>query len=508
MPYAQVHYPFENKEWFEHHFPGDFIVEYVPQTRGWFYTLMVLGTALFDCAPFRTCICHGILLEPSGKRKLGKRYANYTSPDEVFETRGADALRWYMVSSPILRGGDLRFDSGDAGIGEVTRLVLNPIWNAYSFFTLYANVDGYRATWRTDSQELLDRYVLAKTRELVEGVQASMDAYDLAGACEGITAFIDALNNWYIRRSRARFWSDTDASKRDAYDTLYTALTTLCRVAAPFLPLVVEEVHLGLTREESVHLADWPDPEAFPSDPGLVADMDRVRDACSTALSLREDHGLRTRLPLASLVLAGRNASRLEPLTHLIRSEVNVKAVHLTEDLEAHGHFVLQPDGRACGPKYGPAMKDIVAAARSGDWTLHDDGTVTAGGQTLLADEFDLKLKPKEGETSRALRTNDMVVVLDVEVTPELEAEGLARDVVRRVQQARKEAELNVTDRIRLALQLPDAVRAAVETHEGYVREQVLATDLVYGAPEDGMFALETNVGDGPLTLGLVVTES
>nr|MDJ0523265.1 class I tRNA ligase family protein [Planctomycetota bacterium] len=510
MPFAQVHYPFENKDWFEHHFPGDFIVEYVAQTRGWFYTLMVLGTALFDCAPFRNCICHGILLEPDGKRKLGKRYGNYSSPDEVFDTRGSDALRWYMMASPIMRGGDLRFDSSDAGLGDVTRLVLNPIWNAYYFFTLYANIDGVRATFRTDSDQLLDRYILAKTRELVENVATEMDDYDLAGACAEITAFIDALNNWYIRRSRGRFWGESGAeAEQSAYDTLYTVLVTVCQVTAPLLPLITDAVYMGLTGDDSVHLTDWPDAESFPLDHELVADMDRVREACSTALALREEHGLRTRLPLASLMIAGHDATRLEPLKHLVQSEVNVKAVELTEDLEAHATFVLSPDRRKLGPKLGAAMKDVIAATRSGAWTKNDDGTVTAGEVTLQPDEYELKLESKEGETSAALKGNDAVVVLDVDVTPELEAEGWARDLVRKVQQARKEADLNVTDRIVLAVDVHEGCRAAIETHAAYIREQVLATELVFGAPEDGMHTVETTLGAGALGLGLrVVTSS
>ncbi len=501
MPYAQVHYPFENKEWFENHFPGDFIVEYVAQTRGWFYTLMVLGTALFDCAPFRNCICHGILLEPSGKRKLGKRYANYSSPDEVFDSRGADALRWYMMSSPIMRGGDLRFDSGDTGIGDVTRLVLNPIWNAYAFFTLYANVDGYQASFSTEAKGLLDGYILAKTRELIEKTQASMDAYDLAGACAGVTAFVDALNNWYIRRSRKRFWESDQA----AFDTLYTVLLTLCKVSAPLMPLIADEIYDGLTGADSVHMEAWPDAEDYPSDPALVSDMDRVRDACSTALSLREEHGLRTRLPLATLTIAGAASGRLEPLVHLVEEEVNVKRVELTEDLEAHGHFVLMPDGRVLGPKLGPAMREVSQAARSGEFTRNDDGTVTVGGQTLAPDEFSLRLKPKEGEVSAALRTNDMVVVLDVDVTPELEAEGLVRDLIRQIQKARKEADLEVSDRIRLCLELTDAAREAVMAHEAYLKEQVLAVEVVYGPPTDCTYSTEVPLGDGMATIGLRV---
>ena len=342
MPFAQVHYPFENREWFDDHFPADFIVEYINQTRGWFYTLHVLATALFDRPAFENVICHGVLLAEDGT-KLSKKLRNYTEPSVIFDNQGSDALRWYLMSSTIVRGGDLRIS--DSGIDDVVRQVLLPIWNAYGFFTLYANVDGHRATMRSDSGHLLDRYLLAKTSMLVEAVADRMDAYDLSGATHELQGFIDALNNWYIRRSRDRFWSKSttadDADKRDAYDTLYTVLVTFCRVAAPMLPMVSEEIHSALTGGSSVHLADWPDTDDLPSDPALVARMDRLRDVASTTLRLREDHGLRVRLPLSSLTVAGADSESLADLVELLVDEVNVKSVVLTDDLTDHARFVM-----------------------------------------------------------------------------------------------------------------------------------------------------------------------
>jgi isoleucyl-tRNA synthetase len=231
LPFAQVHYPFDNAEWFEDHFPADFIVEYVGQTRGWFYTLHVLATALFDKRPFDNCMAYGVVLGHD-KLKLSKRLRNYPDPDEMFNVYGADAMRWFLLSSPVMRGGDLVVER--KGPSEAVRAVLNPLWNAWKFFTLYANADGYEAKWSTATTEVLDRYVLAKARLLVDDVTAAMDAYDLYQACATVTAFLDALNNWYIRRSRERFWSRvgasgaSDESKRAAYDTLYTVLHTLC----------------------------------------------------------------------------------------------------------------------------------------------------------------------------------------------------------------------------------------------------------------------------------------
>ena len=393
----------------------------------------------------------------------------------MFSTHGSDALRWFLMSSPILRGADLEIDRKGKAIGEVVRLVLNPIWNAWYFFALYANADGIAARFRTDATGRLDRYALAKTRAMVVEVEAAMEAYDIPGACAAIRAFLDALNNWYIRRSRPRFWrEEQDDDKRDAYDTLYTVLSVFCRAAAPLLPLLSEEIYGGLTGGgESVHLADWPDVDALPDDPELVADMDRVRTACSATLALREEHRLRVRLPLASLTIAGAGADRLEPYFDLIRDEVNVKAVHTSGDLEAFGHFDLKVDARRVGPRLGGEMKAVLTAAREGDWSSDDAGGVVVGGQRLAEGEFSLRLLPRDGLDGVAvesLPSNDALVALDVRTDGALEREGLARDVVRLIATARKEAGLHVSDRIRLYVEASEAVSAALEEWGEYVR--------------------------------------
>jgi isoleucyl-tRNA synthetase len=514
MPYAQVHYPFENQDWFEHHYPGDFIVEYVAQTRGWFYTLHVLATALFDKPAFQNVICHGVVLDADG-RKLSKRLRNYPEPAEVFETHGADAMRWFLMSSPILRGLDLRIDRDGSAIAEVVRSVLIPIWNAFHFFTLYANAESYRASFRTDSTELLDRYVLAKTGEMVDEVTTALDAYDIAGACVTITAFIDALNNWYIRRSRDRFWGTggEGAADVDALDTLYTVLVTLSQVAAPLLPLLTEEMYRGLVGDPadptavSVHLTDWPDAATFPADHELVRDMDRIRDVCSVGLSLRVEGGLRVRLPLAGLTVAGRDTSRLEPLAHLVRDEVNVKEVVFSDDLEAFGAFVLKPNGSVVGPKLGGDTQKVMKAARDGHWETNADGTITVAGHTLGEGEFDLALKPAEGTTSAALRDNDAVVALDTEITAELQAEGLARDLVRLVQQARKDADLAVTDRIALSVVLPESRRDVLAGWLDFVAAEVLATSIesVERLPAGATGVVDGTLDDQPVAFAITV---
>ncbi len=510
MPFAQVHYPFENKEWFDEHFPADFIVEYINQSRGWFYTLHVLATALFDRPAFQNVICHGILLADDGA-KLSKKLRNYTEPEDIFSKQGSDALRWYFMSSNIVRGGDARIS--DAAIDEVVRQVILPIWNAYSFFTLYANVENHRATFRTDSTELLDRYILAKTRDLIARTEARMDAYDLSGAAMEIRSFIDALNNWYIRRSRDRFWGvDSSGADIGGLDTLYSVLVTLVQVAAPFLPMVSEEIWLGLTGGDdslapSVHLCDWPGADSLPTDEALVAAMDRLRDVASTALRLRENEGLRVRLPLASLTVAGRDATTLEPFSELLADELNVKSVHVTDDIGNLATLILRPDGKALGPRLGSAVQAVFAAARTGDWEAQSDGTVTIADQVLSAQEYELVLESPEGVVAAALRSNDAVVSIDTNLTPELEAEGLARDMVREIQNARRAEDLVVTDRIEVFV--TTACKTALdslEEHRDYVSEQVLATDISTAASRDGLAVHETTIDGEPFCFSLRTT--
>ncbi|MEC8651459.1 MAG: DUF5915 domain-containing protein, partial [Planctomycetota bacterium] len=388
---------------------------------------------------------------------------------------------------------------------EVVRLVLNPIWNAYYFFTLYANTDGVTARLRYDQEAVLDRYALGKTRALVEQVQQRMDGYDLAGTCEVVREYLDALNNWYIRRSRPRFWGETgDADRQSAYDTLYTCLVTLCQVTAPLLPMLTEQVYTGLTGEVSVHLAGWPDAAQFPQDEALTREMDRVRDGCSVGLSLREHQKLRTRLPLPKVTLAGADARQMEPFVHLLQDELNIKAVDFADDLEQYGTFRLQVDAKALGPKLGKQMKAVLAATRSGDWQLDGDRAV-AGGVTLEPGEFVLQLQPKDGITAAALSSNDVVLVLDTEVTPALEAEGVARDFVRLVQQARKDAGLHVSDRIHLTAEVDGDVRAALQQHVDYVKAQVLAAELELGPAAAGAFAASGKVGSEGVAVSMSV---
>lgn len=503
MPYAQVHYPFENKDWFEHHFPADFIVEYIAQTRGWFYTMMVLATALFDKPPFKNCICHGVVLDSNGQ-KLSKRLRNYISPEEVANTMGLDALRWFMVSSPILKGLDLQIDQEGKSIAETVRAVLNPIWNAYYFFTLYANSDGIKAKFSTKSDVLLDRYILCKAHELVEQVTQAFDRYEIAEACQTINSFLVAFNNWYIRRSRERFWkTEKDQDKSAAYDTLYSVLVTICKVCAPLLPMLSEEIYRGLTNERSLHLTEWPRLEAYPKDSDLVKNMDRVRDVCSAGLGIRETHELRTRLPLNSVTIAGKDSARLAPYSALIRDELNVKEVLFSEQIENFATFQLHVHARELGPRLGQSMKDVISASKSGAWKINSTGSVEVAGHQLNPGEYTLRLNPKEGIASQALPKNDAVVVLDINVTKDLEEEGIARDLVRLVQQARKEAGLHIADHIKLALELPSTLSSVIEKHRDYISDQTLTKSLVYEAANGKMFFQEQTLNGQKIKLGL-----
>ncbi|NMI00219.1 isoleucine--tRNA ligase [Pseudonocardia acidicola] len=488
MPFAQVHYPFENTEWFEHHYPGDFIVEYNGQTRGWFYTLHVLATALFDRPAFSSVVAHGIVLGDDGQ-KMSKSRRNYPDVTEVFDRDGSDAMRWFLMASPILRGGNLIVT--EQGIREGVRQAILPLWNTWYFLSLYSNAAARRGTTRTDSTHVLDRYVLAKTASLVDEVTAAMEVYDIAGACERIRDHAEVLTNWYVRRSRERFW-DGDA---DAIDTLHTVLEVTARVAAPLLPLTMEKIWQGLTGGRSVHLTDWPSSDELPHDDALVAAMDRVRQVASAALSLRKARGLRVRLPLAKLTVAASDADALEPFGDILRDEVNVKAVDLTRDVARHGRFEIAVNARVAGPRLGAETQKVIRAVKAGEWQQDADGTVTAAGIELLPGEFTERLVAADPKETGALPGNSGLVVLDTVVTPELAAEGVARDVVRVVQQARRDAGLEVSDRIALTLDGPASVLDAVRAHRDFVAGEVLATSVDYAEVAEP--TLTGSVADG-----------
>jgi isoleucyl-tRNA synthetase len=494
MPYGQVHYPFENRAWFDGvesgdpgervdgHFPGDFIVEYIGQTRGWFYTLHVLATALFDKPAFRTCVSHGVVLGNDGQ-KMSKSLRNYPDVSEVFDRDGSDAMRWFLMASPILRGGNLVVT--EPGIRDGVRQVLLPFWNAYAFLTLYAPEKG---TWRTDSSNVLDRYILAKLAALRDDLTESLDVCDISRACDEVRQFTEALTNWYVRRSRSRFWEED----RDAIDTLHTVLEVTGRLAAPLLPLIAEVIWRGLTGERSVHLTDWPAPGELPADPGLVAAMDQVRDVCSAASSVRKAKKLRVRLPLPKLTVAVEHPDALRPFADLVADELNVKSVELSDDIDVYGRFELTVNARAAGPRLGKDVQAAIKAVKAGAGVVNPDGTLTAGPATLLPGEYSSRLVAAEPEWTASLPGGAGLVVLDGTVTAELEAEGWAKDRIRELQELRKSTGLDVSDRIRVVVAVPAERQAWARTHAELIAGAVLATSLEFGDAPDAV-----EIGDG-----------
>ncbi|MGD9621300.1 MAG: isoleucine--tRNA ligase [Mycolicibacterium sp.] len=507
MPFAQVHYPFENQKWFDGvealragraigggagnpdrvdaHFPGDFIVEYIGQTRGWFYTLHILATALFDKPAFRTCVSHGIVLGNDGQ-KMSKSLRNYPDVTEVFDRDGSDAMRWFLMASPILRGGNLIVT--EQGIWEGVRQVLLPLWNAYTFLALYAPEKG---TWRTDSSHLLDRYILAKLAALRNTMTESLDVCDISAACDHLRQFTEALTNWYVRRSRSRFWEED----RDAIDTLHTVLEVTTRLSAPLLPLISEVIWRGITGERSVHLTDWPTAELLPGDPQLVADMDLVREVASTGSSLRKANKLRVRLPLPRLTVAldkSIDQSALAPYRGLLADELNVKSVELTDDIAAHGRFELAVNARTAGPRIGKDVQAAIRAVKAGEGVLNADGTLSAGPAVLLPEEFTARLVAADPEWTAALPDGAGLVVLDGTLTPELEAEGWAKDRIRELQEMRKTMGLEVSDRISVVMSVPEAHREWAATHRDLIAHEILATSFEFG-DQDGA----NEIGDG-----------
>ncbi|MEW6960388.1 isoleucine--tRNA ligase [Trueperella pyogenes] len=496
MPYAQKHYPFENQDWFESHFPGDFIVEYIGQTRGWFYVMHALSTALFDRPAFTSCISHGIVLGNDG-RKASKSLRNYPDPMEMYNKYGSDAVRWMLMSSPVLRGGNLVVS--EESIREAMRHVILPLWNTWYFFALYAGTcnkgEGYVASPINVHDaavladlDVMDRYLLARTKLVVDAVRTHLDDLDIPAATQEVRGFIDLLTNWYVRTSRDRFWNEDKV----AFDTLYTALEALMRVAAPLLPLVAEEIWRGLTGERSVHMTDWPNWPAHVVDEGLVQVMDEVRDVVSHAHSLRKANSLRVRQPLRSLTVV--TGLDLAPFASLIASEVNVKEVKIQtaeeSGLEVRKELAVLP--RELDPSVRRFTSALFKAAREGAWVLE-------GGRARMLIDPEIVLEPGQFEATTAVEAaagsvaevldSGAFVVLDTVLDEALEAEGYARDVVRVVQDQRKADGLHVADRIRLSLCVPDARVAAVEANLGMITSETLALEASVSGGANGIEA-------------------
>ncbi|MBQ7304536.1 MAG: class I tRNA ligase family protein, partial [Alphaproteobacteria bacterium] len=458
--------------WFENHFPADFIVEAIDQTRGWFYTLTVLSTALHNKPAFKNCICTGLLMAEGGQ-KLSKRLKNYPDPNEVLENIGSESLRWFLVSSPVLKGGNLAVDKEGKEIAKASRSALIPLWNAFYFFTLYANAEEYKAKEISSSSEAIDNYILSKLKHLRNVVKHGLETYDVSVATNEATSFMEVLNNWYIRRTRERFWEGDEK----AFDTLYTVLLNLSKILAPLMPFVSEYIFKTLTGEESVHLTDYPSLENIATDEKLVQEMDFLQELCSAGKFIREEKNLRNRLPLAGLTLVGAELSA--EYQEIVKDELNVKEVKFDNNLSAYADKKLYLYTPLLGKALGKDMGPVMAAYKQGNWTLNEDGTLSIAGQNLTSDLFEVRLDMKEGVAGRSFAQNKALVSLDTDVTDELKREGLARDFVRMVQTLRKDKDFNISDRIELSWHTNDTELAqALNENQKYIAEQVLAVKV------------------------------
>ena len=476
MPYAQLHYPFENKEKFENNFPAEFIAEGLDQTRGWFYTLHVLANSLFEKPAFKNCIVNGIILAEDGQ-KMSKRLRNYPDPNDVFNSYGADSLRFYLMNSPVVKADDLRFS--EKAVSDVVRNVILPIWNAYSFFTTYANIDGWTPSEKkVKANSKLDKWILGELHKLIEEETQYMKAYDLQKASNAIYSFVESLTNWYIRRSRRRFWkSEDDSDKNMAYETLYEVLTTLCKIMAPFMPFLSEEIYTSLTGEESVHLSRYPKADKAMIDDALMQEMFITKTIVSLGLASRSKLKIKVRQPLQKVQIAlaeqysgDLNSDQLE----IIKEELNIKELELIDNPGDLATVIAKPNAKLLGPKYGKEVQSIIQTAKSGKFERLENGNLKVLDYELLPEEMEIAYLGKEGQDIET--EAGILVALDSSITPELEMEGQARDIVRQIQELRKKANYKVDDRIQVAL--VGVSEKLQKDYAEYIKSETLATSL------------------------------
>jgi isoleucyl-tRNA synthetase len=518
MPYGQLHYPFENQERFERAFPAHFIAEGLDQTRGWFYTLLVLSTAIFDTEPFRNCVVNGLILAEDG-RKMSKSLKNYPDPNGIFDEFGADALRAYLINSPVLRAEPFRFSRD--GVREVVRTVLLPLWNAFSFYTTYAEADGISASDLAaappvEDRPELDRWVLSVLQSQVAEVNRQMEGYYLYAVIPPVLGFIDDLTNWYVRRARRRFWrsrGDDEGDKLAAFATMHEVLVTFAKVLAPVLPFVTEEIHQALVvapqgedqPPTSIHHADYPVADPTLIDVDLELAMESVRAITRLSHALRKQHGVKVRQPLRAVTVLTRSSEvekAVRSHVELIRDEINVRDVVVRHDESSLVDLSVRPDYRTLGPRLGSRVSDVAAelASISGADVerLQHGERLTVSGVEIGIDDVVVQRVPRPGTVVAS--EGELSVALDLDLDEDLVAEGLAREVVSRVQQLRREAGLEVTTRIRLAWSTPDAdLRSAIESHRDFIAAEVLAVETT----ENGTTDKKTEVNGAPLSIGI-----
>ncbi|MCL2688543.1 MAG: isoleucine--tRNA ligase [Chitinispirillia bacterium] len=493
MPYAQQHYPFENKEVFEKNFPADFIAEGLDQTRGWFYTLTVLAGALFSKPAFKNVIVNGIILAEDGK-KLSKRLRNYAPPEEVLNDLGADSLRLFLINSPAVKAEDLRFS--EKGVMEMSRAVLLPFWNAYSFFVTYANVDG----WKPASEELpqsqaeLDRWIISLLNDVIASVNKEMERYNLYKVVPLLVDFIDNLTNWYIRRSRRRFWkSENDGDKMAAYGTLYYVLVQFSKVMAPFLPFLTEAIYRNLVvgkiegAPSSVHLTKYPCAVETTIDEDLGLKMQLVRQAVTMGRSMRSRFTIKTRQPLSefTIVLADkRKIDLIKDMEALIKDELNVKKVTFDSQEERVVSVSAKPNFKKLGKLFGPSMKEasaIIEKFSNADIkTLESGSTIEVLGKTLTYEDIEIRRTKHEGVEVQT--EGELTIGLETTITPDLKNECMAREFVNRVQNLRKSSGFNVSDRIIIHTACPAEIESALKQFNEYVCAETLAVDIQFNS--------------------------
>ncbi|MDD6313883.1 MAG: DUF5915 domain-containing protein, partial [Porphyromonadaceae bacterium] len=510
MPYAQIHYPFENKEAFDRGdvFPSDFIAEGVDQTRGWFYTLHAIATMVFDTVSYKAVISNGLVLDKDGN-KMAKRLGNTVNPFDVLEQYGADPTRWYMIenSSPW---DNLKFDV--KGVGEVSRKLFGTLFNTYKFFATYANIDGFtgrEAEVPYAERPEIDRWVLSVLNSLVKEVEADLDDYEPTRAARAISAFVDAdLSNWFVRLNRKRFWAGKmDTDKLSAYQTLFSCLRTVAMLMAPFAPFYADRLYSDLmapvTGEDynSVHLAILPDADDKQIDPDLERRMRLAQDITSNVLALRRKVNIKVRQPLQTLLIpvtGPRMRADVEAIAPIVKAEVNVKEIKIVDNEQSGLVKRVKADFKKLGPRYGKVMKalgkGIASMSQQAIAQLESKGEYTFAdidGAPVVA-LADVEIIPEDVPGWLVANDGNITVALDVTLTPELKNEGMARELVKRIQNIRKESGFEITDRIDVVLQNVPEIAGAVEAFGDYIASQVLADSLsLADSPADDARDLE-----------------
>jgi isoleucyl-tRNA synthetase len=496
MPYAQNHYPFENKEAFDATFPADFIAEGLDQTRGWFYTLTVLGAALFGQSPMKNVVVNGLVLAEDG-RKMSKRLKNYPEVDYVFDKYGADALRLFLMNSAAIKAGELLFS--EKGVEDVIKRYHLPLWNTYSFFVTYAKVDNWNPKEQDNNyKNPLDIWLQSYTEKLATDCDKALGEYDFQTAIRSLYDYIDNLTNWYVRRSRRRFWkSEDDMDKKQAYTALYNALITFCKAAAPIAPFLSEKIYDALRTEdmpESVHLCDYPTGDASKRDLTVEREMELVQRVVEMGRSLRAKVGINLRKPLNAVYLITRNQEEMElmrKMESIVKEELNVKNVVYETEEEKLVSLSCKANFRVLGKKAGKSMKAVaavIAGFGAKEATMIETGTpvtVEADGNTfeLTAEDVIIDRKEKEGLTVQNEGT--LTIALDTNLTQELIDEGIAREFIRAVQNLRKERNFDVTDRIKIVYEASEKINAAVDKNESIIKNETLAVEIVKATPEN-----------------------